>query len=303
VNRDRHWTVLGVPIDSVAAPSGSPAFGTEAAPSALRAHGVVSRLGAVDAGDLDVRIVGPGRDPVSGLVGWPSLGACTVGIRDGLRSVLEQGNRPLVLGGCCALVMGATAAARDVFGSVGVVNVDGHLDLYDHRSSPTGEAADLPIAALLGHGWSGLLETIAPVPVVDGRDVIVLGARDPDEAADLGGLPAELGVTVCGVEAVLADPAGIAAQTTARLDESGRPFWMHIDVDVLDEIAFPATDYLMPGGLSLEQLADLLTPLGHDPRLVGASIGCYNPSKDPGGAYGEALTRVIVGAFGETGSD
>ena len=39
---------------------------------------------------------------------------------------------------------------------------------------------------------------------------------------------------------------------------------MHLDVDVLDEKAFPATDYLMPGGIEMAQLADLLRPLGQD---------------------------------------
>ena len=40
------WTVLGVPVDSVAAPAGGPLFGTELAPQAMRDHGLVRRLDA-----------------------------------------------------------------------------------------------------------------------------------------------------------------------------------------------------------------------------------------------------------------
>jgi arginase family enzyme len=50
----------------------------------------------------------------------------------------------------------------------------------------------------------------------------------------------------------------------------------------------------MPGGIEMAQLADLLRPLGRDPALIGVSIGCYNPTKDPGGKCGAALTDLLV---------
>ena len=78
---NRGWTALGVPVDSVAAPTGGPLFGTELAPQAMRDHGLVRRLDAMDAGDLSVRIVGPDRDPRSGIVGWPSVGTTVREIR------------------------------------------------------------------------------------------------------------------------------------------------------------------------------------------------------------------------------
>jgi hypothetical protein len=73
----RNWTCLGAPVDSLGCDPGAPPFGTELAPAALRARDLVSRLGAADHGDTDVRITGPDRDPESGMVGWPSVGAMT----------------------------------------------------------------------------------------------------------------------------------------------------------------------------------------------------------------------------------
>ena len=70
---------------------------------------------------------------------------------------------------------------------------------------------------------------------------------------------------------------------------------MHLDLDVLDEKEFPATDYLMPGGLEMTHLADLLRPLGQDASLIGVSIGCYNPQKDPGGAVRRGSYRPARG--------
>lgn len=294
------WTALGVPVDSVAAPPGGPLFGTELGPRAMRDHGLVRRLDAADAGDLDVRIVGPDRDPISGIVGWPSVGATVAAIRAAVAEMMTTGQRPLLLGGCCAILMGAAAGARDVLGRVGLAYADGHVDVYDHRTSPTGEAADMPVAGLLGIGWPELLTTMGAMPVIAGEDIVVLGARDEDEAADVGDLPERLGMTVYGPADITAGPGALGQATRDRFAGDGIPYWLHLDLDVLDEAAFPATDYLMPGGIDLSQLADLLRPLGHESALAGVSIGCYNPQKDPDGRYGAALTDLLVDVLAAT---
>ncbi|HUZ57001.1 MAG TPA: arginase family protein [Streptosporangiaceae bacterium] len=118
------WACLGVPIDSVGSPDGGPPFGTELAPSALRDRDIVARLGAADRGDAEVLVTGPARDPVSGIVGWPSVGSMTTLVRAAVGQIISGGQRPFLLGGCCALVMGAVAGARDRLGRIGLVNVD-----------------------------------------------------------------------------------------------------------------------------------------------------------------------------------
>jgi arginase len=297
----KRWAVVGVPIDTVGSPDGGPPFGTEAAPDALRALNLTSRLGARDLGNLDVRVTGRERDPESGIVGWPSVGSMTTTVREAVRRVLSSGERPLLLGGCCGLVMGAVAGARDELGRVGVVNVDGHVDAYDHRTSPTGEAADMPVGALLGLGWPDLLRLMGPSPVVANGDAVVVGARDPDEAADLGDLPERLGIRQQDRDAVVADPAGAGRAAVAHFAKgtaAAPVYWVHLDVDVLDEAVFPATDYLMPNGLDLGQLAGVLRPIVQHPAMIGFSLGCYNPSKDPDGEYGVALADLLADVLG-----
>jgi arginase len=292
------WACLGVPIDSVGSPDGGPPFGTELAPPALRDRDIVARLGAADQGDADVRVTGSARDPVSGMVGWPSVGSMTTRVRAAVGQIISGGERPFLLGGCCALVMGAVAGARDRVGRIGLVSVDGHLDLYDHQTSPTGEAADMPAAALLGLGWPGLLAALGPAPLLSGSEVTLLGARDADEASDLGDLPRRLGVSVSDGPACAADPAGVAASAIGRFAAARLPYWLHLDVDVLSAAVFPATDYLMPGGLDLAGLTVLLSEFGRDQGLAGVSVGCYNPAKDPGGRCGDGLADVLATSFG-----
>ena len=82
-------------------------------------------------------------------------------------------------------------------------------------------------------------------------------------------------------------PARPPPRSPRRLRRAG-PFWLHFDVDVLDSGAFPATDYLIPTASSWEELRATIAPLLASPALVGASLGCYNPEKDPGLACGRA---------------
>jgi arginase len=274
------WTALGVPIDSVGR-----AGGTELAPAALREAGLVERLGIADRGDLDVRIRGEDRDPQTGIVGSDDVLGMTAAVRAAVRDVVAAGSRPLVLGGCCALVPGALAGVRDAAGAVGIANVDGHVDVYDGGTSPTGEGADMPLAVAFGFGPDLWVEA-AGGPSSSAAEAVVLGARDPEEAVDVAALlDGEL------AELVVLSPEDLRAQglresgelAAARLAERPGCFWIHLDVDVLDERAMPATDYLMPAGLEWEELAELLPPLCLSPAAAGLSIGCLNPEKDPGG--------------------
>ena len=287
------WTVLGVPIDSIGAPAGGPRVGTELSPEALRRRGIVDRLAGLDAGDVDTRITGPARDVQTGLVGGATVATSVAAVRRATVDVLRTGRRPLVVGGCCTVLLGALAAARDELGPVGLAYLDGHLDLYDHLTSPTGEAADMPVAVLLGIGQQGLLDAVAPSPVLDVHRLRLLGARDAGEHADLAPLAAELDVHVTSPEGIASAPVAAGGAAAYALGRGGR-FWLHLDVDILSVDAFPATDYLMPGGLSLDELRDLMRPLGSDAALVGVSVGCYNPEKDPDGRCGDALADLLV---------
>jgi arginase len=290
-----HWVAIGVPIDSVGR-----AGGTELAPAALRERDLLGRVDARDAGDLEVAIRGDERDPVTGVIGSGDVLAMTSAVRAAVRDVAASGDRPLVLGGCCSLVPGALAGMRDAGAPVGVAYVDGHVDVYDGSTSPTGEAADMPMSVAFGLGPAAWVEAAGGAGA-DPAETIVLGAREEEEAADVAGL---LAGTLAAMEVLGPDDlrgAGLGesgARAAARLGGDGRRFWVHLDVDVLDEREMPATDYLMSGGLDWPELAQLMSPLGASEALAGLSLGCVNPEKDPDGTYIERTCALLARAIG-----
>jgi arginase len=287
-------TFVGVPVDSVGRSGG-----TEHAPEALRDLGLIEVLGGPDRGDLDVRIRGEERDPQTGIVASADVLATTSTVRSAVARAISDGARPFLAGGCCSEVPGALAGARDAVGGVGLAYLDGHLDLYDGETSPTGEAADMPISVALGRGPKAWVDAAGGASLA-AADAVLVGYRDQEESRSYGMLqPEELpGLTHLSVEDVrAAGPAAIVDRVVGALDP-GLALWLHFDVDVLDEEVFPATDYLMPNGMTWDEVVPILKPLLSSPSIVGASLGCYNPEKDPDRASGGALVDAISAALG-----
>jgi len=282
--------LIGVPIDSVGRSGG-----TEFAPGALRELGIAEALDAEETGDLDVNIRGEERDPDTGILGSPDVLRTTTTIRAAVAEQVSAGARPFLAGGCCAELPGALAGARDALGEVGLVHLDGHLDLYDGPTSAAGEAADMPVSVALGFGPAAWVEACGGASTAPERTAIV-GYRDKEESLRYGmRQPEQLDPPPIhrSVEDVRTEGAGEVAGRVAAEIGAASPFWLHFDVDVLDQDVFPATDYLMPGGMTWEELRAVLEPLLASPALIGASLACYNPEKDPDRSCGKALVAAL----------
>ena len=191
--------IIDAPIDCSGAGRGE-----ERAPGALRAAGLVERLRARDAGEAGARIRDRRRDPATGVIGAVEVRRASTAIASRVHEVLEAGERPLVLGGDCTLLLGVFSALPR--GS-GLWFIDGHADFFDGQSSPTGEAADMELAILTGHGPPGLLDR--DEPLLEPGAVVLLGHR-----------PGELHPDVA-LENARLDPA-IQALTAAEVRRARR---------------------------------------------------------------------------------
>jgi arginase len=184
---------------------------------------------------------------------------------------------------------------------VGLAFVDGHLDFYDGVSSTTGEAADMELAILTGLGPAGLVDLAGPPPLARPQDIVVLGYRDAEQAR-LEGSPVPEIVTpamkLFDVKRLRQlGPAALGRQTAEQFEKSSGRFWLHLDLDVLDQEALPAVDYPMPDGLSWEALAELARPLAHSPALLGADVTIYNPALDADGRYAKRIVALLAEVF------
>jgi len=297
-NRARGWSFVGTPLDC----SGSDR-GERRAVGALRDAGIVERLGATDGDDAAVVVDDPTRDPETGVIGFRQIRDASLEIRSSVGAVLERGERPLVVGGDCTILIGILAAVREKLGRVGLAFLDGHADFLDGRTSPSGEAADMDLAVVTGYGAEGLEGLAGDVPMVEPGDVVVLGHREDGEvlaARELGAplreedLVDERIQLVEGKRISRGDSSRLGAYVAERLAAQPGRFWVHFDVDVFEERELPAVTYPQPDGLDWQQTEALLRPLVSSPALVGLSVADFDPDKDPDGEYAQRLVALLA---------
>jgi arginase len=278
-------TVIGVPYNSAGRTIG-----------VARAPGVLAEAGLVPLDELRLVALPPGspvRGP-SGLLAEPLLTEMLTRASAAIAGALRAGQRPLVVGGDCPVLLAALVAARSAFGRMGLLFVDGHEDAWDPQASPTGEAADSELGLALGRHRDALPEPLAgQLPLLDPADVAILGARDADElAAD--GQPSLAG------EVLLLRPddlreQGIAAATRRAVEAIGaqRPWWLHVDLDVLATDELAAVDYPQPGGLTWAELTDLVGTALSTRDCLGWTLCIYNPDLDPDRTEARKIVNFI----------
>ena len=190
------------------------------------------------------------------------------------------------------------AALRQEFEHIGLAFVDGHLDFYDGESSPTGEAADMELAILTGFGPSGLIDLAGSPPMIAPSDIIVMGFRDAEQAIAYGAPnPAILvpEMKLFDVQALRRlGGAKLGNEAAKQFEVKTQRFWLHLDLDVLDQDVLPAVDYQMPNGLSWDEVAHLIRPLLQSPALIGLDVTIFNPVLDPDGYYAKQIVGFLT---------
>ena len=280
------WVALGAPFDSAAEGAGE-----ERAPTALREAGLIDGLGARDLGDVAQPLRPAERDARSGILAFEALVEGSEAIATAVGETIEAGDRPLVLGGDCSLLIGAIAGARQAGLRPGLLFVDGHADYWDGQSSPTGEAADMELAIIHGSGPS-VLASMAPRPLADPARTAILGHRphelDEDVAAERDRVPDE----VLQLDTPSIREAGTEMAAALAIERAGDDPWLHVDLDVLDAEALPAVSYPLAKGLDWEELEALLEPLA-TAGVCGVSVADLNTDKDLDGAWAERVAGLL----------
>jgi arginase len=286
------------PYAIIQAPShlGLRASGVEGLPAALLGAGLAERLGARRAGRLPTPAFDPRIDPETGMLNPHGLRAYAPRLADAVGAVLDDGAFPVVLGGDCTILLGVMLALRRR-GRYGLLFLDGHADFYQPEAEPTGEAASMELALVTGRGPELVTNLEGRRPLVRDEDVAVFGFRDAEHAATEGSQP--LPPTLRAMDLWSVREQGIdraARDTLAYLERDGGPagFWIHLDVDVLDDAIMPAVDYRLPAGLSWDELTAVLRAAVASGRATGLDIAIFNPTLDADGRIAHALVDTLV---------
>ncbi|WP_119299936.1 arginase family protein [Dongia deserti] len=273
--------------------------GVEHLPDALLNAGLARRLGARRHARLAVPPYDARRDLETNILNPARIRDFAIMLADIVGPVVARGSFPIVLGGDCSILLGNLLALRRSGRRYGLLFLDGHADFYQPEASPTGEAADMDLALSTGRGPALLTDIEGMRPLVRDADVAVLGPRDADQARQYGSQP--LPPKVFAQD--LAEVRRIGAEEAARaaIEHLCRPeidgFWIHLDVDVLDDAIMPAVGYRIPDGLSWEDLETILRAAMRSGRAAGINITIFEPPQDKDGSIARALVDSLARAL------
>ena len=234
--------------------------GVERTPEVLLQIGLARALDA----RRDQRVEPPDYDPVrentTAMLNPQGLAEYSPRLADAIGRVVDGGEFPVVVGGDCSILLGCTLALRRR-GRYGLLFLDGHADFYAPHQSLTGEAADMDLALVSGRGPDQVVNLEGRKPYVRDEDIVVFAHRDAALAHKYGSQDVRsTGMTVMDLgEVRKAGAKAAAASAVQRLTTAeSKGFWIHLDVDVLDDAVMPAVDYRMTDGLDFEELAAVL---------------------------------------------
>lgn len=176
-----------------------------------------------------------------------------VELRDAHGDMLSRGRVPILAASRCAPSLATLPNVATLRPDAVVVWFDAHADLNTPASSTTGYLGGLVLGAAVGWWDSGLGSGLRPDRIVLG------GTRDLD--------PPEQALVDEGTVKLAAGPH-LMDDLDCYVGDA--PVYFHLDCDVLEPGTVP-TDYRVPGGLGLDDLADVARRLGRN-DVVGVEI-------------------------------
>ena len=296
-------------VIEVPSPLGLRPSGLEDAPDALRRAALHQRLGSPDAVRIDVPPYDDVRDPETGILNPHGITAVARDVASAVAATLDAGRFPVLLGGDCSIVLGPLLALRRR-GRYGLAFLDGHADfripatsrmVRSHRSTWRWQRDAVLICSPTSMGcgrWSGTRTSRSSA--TGSLTITTISSASTSGAPPSPSLTSrEVRKTGTGrvLERTLA--------TVTKPDLKG--FWVHLDVDVLDDALMPAVDYRHPGGLTWQEAEQILAGLLASDRACGLEVTIFNPRLDPGGGIAQRLSDLITNTVprpaGDAGPD
>jgi arginase len=171
---------------------------------------------------------------------------------------------PVVFAGDCMCALGVVNGLD--LHKLGVVWYDAHGDFNTRETSPSGFLGGMPLAMLVGRGDQTFMQDLKCHPIKE-QDIILTDARnlDDEEAAAL----AESNVRIVR-----------DVNDMLTVDLPKKPFYIHVDMDVINGDELPAMAYPEKGGPSVDEVAQSLKRVARDGEVAGLLLTVWDYSKD-----------------------
>jgi arginase len=191
-------------------------------------------------------------------------------IESGVGTLIEQGKRPVSLGGDHLITFPIIKAVAKTYSDLTIFHFDAHPDLYDEFEGNRWSHA-CPFARIMESGLAKRLVQIG-IRTINGHQR-EQAKRFGVEVIEMGQLPAY-----------------------ARLKAMG-PVYISFDMDVLDPAYAPGISHREPGGMSVREAISHLHAI--EGQIVGADVVEYNPVRDVSGMTAMVAAKILKEIMGK----
>jgi arginase len=290
VRQSNKIALLGAPTSAAAMSAGS-----EGAPAALRAAGLIDRLRSVgyevvDLGDDPPQVFKPDTESPRAR-NIPAVLKSIETLKPRVEQAVKSGALPVILSGDCSIALATVAGARRYFRHVGMIYMDADADLNTPATTPSGCLDGMVVSHLTGRGAPELVRFWSEPFLVREPDLALFGVSrlDPPEETVLATSPLRRYLVADVKRHGPTDSAKLAVE---RIRGSGNEFVLHLDVDVISD--FAATNYPSANGLSFDDVRQALLVFAQQKNLAAIEITAYNPAKDPAGAGAIKIVELLA---------
>ena len=207
-------------------------------------------------------------------------------IKSQIRSANQNGSFPIVLSGNCCSTVGVVAACSS--NDVGVVWFDAHGDCETPETTSSGFLDGMALSLLLNKCWQTLAASFQLNSGLQGKHVILIGARDVSEYEK--NFISENGIQHITCEQLKTREGSAIGTACASLKQAGiMRIHLHIDCDVVDPNCAVANSYSVAGGLAGEDVVKIIEQFRSMIPVSSLTVASYDPSFDASGK----MLRII----------
>jgi arginase len=213
-----------------------------------------------------------------------------------INNLLSQNKFPFVLGGDCSILLGPAIALKQK-GNYGLFYLDGHTDFMDVSLSETGGVGGMIASIVTGNGHKKFTNILNLSPYIKEENLWCVGNREYDDEYE--DQIRNSTATYISLDALRKQGISNCVQLflSQIKDKNLDGFWLHIDLDVLNDSVMPCVDSRTPDGLTYDEFNELTSYLFQSDKLSGFEITILDPDLDPTGKYTNDFVANITNTF------